>query len=135
MASPSSASAMEVTGSKPSATRKGAAMAAGEPAPAAPSRKMGSIMPMMTTCTRRSSLMRAMALLTSSMAPVSRSRFRITKAPNTISTIFSPSLMPFHSRASYTATFSLNAAPVTLKKVNASTSVQTSATGATRLAD
>ena len=69
------------------------------------------------------------------MAPVSRSRFRITKAPNTISTIFSPSLMPFHSRASYTATFSLNAAPVTLKKVNASTSVQTSATGATRLAD
>ena len=110
-------------------------MAAGEPAPAAPSRKMGSIMPMMTTCTRRSSLMRAMVPLTSSIAPVSRSRFRITNAPNTISTIFRPSLMPFQISASYTATFSLNVAPVTLKYVNARISVQTSATGATRLAD
>jgi len=135
VASPSRARAMDVMGSKPSATRNGAAIAAGAPAPAAPSRKMGSIIPMMTTCTRRSSLMRAMVPLTSSIAPVARSRFRITKAPNTISTIFSPSLMPFHSRASYTATFSLNVAPVTLKYVKASTSVQISATGATRLAD
>ena len=135
VASPSRARAMEVTGSKPRATRNGAAMAAGEPAPAAPSRKMGSIMPTMTTCTRRSSLMRAMAPFTSSIAPVSRRRFRMTNAPKTMSTIFRPSLMPFQISASYTATFSLKDAPVTLKYVKASTSVQIRATGATFLAD
>ena len=91
---------MDVTGSKPSATRNGAAIAAGAPAPAAPSRKIGSIMPMMTTCTRRSSLMRAMVFLTSSIAPVSRRMLRMTKAPKTMSTIFRPSLMPFQRRAS-----------------------------------
>ena len=115
VASPSSASAIEVIGSKPSAVRKGAAIAAGAPAPAAPSRKIGNIMPMTTTWTRLSSLMRAMVDFTSSIAPVSRSRFRITNAPKTITTIFRPSLMPFHSRASMTATFSLKARPSTLK--------------------
>ena len=47
VASPSRATAMEVMGSKPRATRKGAAIAAGAPAPAAPSRKMGTIIPTM----------------------------------------------------------------------------------------
>ena len=115
VASPSRATAMEVTGSKPRATRKGAAMAAGAPAPAAPSRKMGSIMPMTMSCTRRSSLMRAMVDLTSSMAPVSRSRFRMVNAPKTMSTILRPSLMPFQTRGSRVLTLSAKLAPVTLK--------------------
>ena len=115
VASPSSAMATAVTGSNPSATRNGAAMAAGAPAPAAPSRKMGIIMPITMTCTRRSSLMRAMVAFTSSIAPVSRRRFRITNAPNTISTILKPSLTPFQTSGSNAATFSANVAPVTLK--------------------
>ena len=100
VASPSRARAMEVTGSKPRATKKGAAMAAGAPAPAAPSKKMGSIMPMTTSWTRRSSLMREMVALTSSMASVSRRMFRMVKAPKTMRTILRPSLMPFHTRGS-----------------------------------
>ena len=135
VASPSRAMVMEVTGSKPSATRKGAAMAAGAPAPAAPSRKMGSIMPMMTTCTRRSSLMPEMVAFTSSMAPVSRSRFRMVKAPKTISTILRPSLMPFQTRGSRTLTMSVKEMRSTLKNVKASTMVQRNATGDTFLAD
>ena len=115
VASPSSAMAMEVVGLKPRATRNGAAMAAGAPAPAAPSRKIGSIMPMMTTCTRRSSLICAMVAFTSSMAPVSRSRFKMVNAPKTISTILRPSLMPFQTRGSSTLTFSANVRPSRLK--------------------
>ena len=135
VASPSSAIAMEVTGSKPRATRNGAAIAAGAPAPAAPSKKIGSIMPMMTTCTRRSSLILAIVDFTSSIAPVSRRRFKMTKAPKTIRTILRPSFKPFQTSGSYVATFSLNVAPVMLKYVKARISVQTSATGATFLAD
>ena len=135
VASPSSAMAIDVTGSKPRATRKGAAMAAGAPAPAAPSKKIGSIMPMITTCTRRSTLILAIVDLTSSIAPVSRSRFRITNAPKTIRTILRPSFKPFQTSGSYVATFSLNVAPVTLKYVKARISVQTSAIGATFFAD
>ena len=41
-------------------------------------------MPMMTTCTRRSSLICAMVAFTSSMAPVSRSRFKMVNAPKTM---------------------------------------------------
>ena len=81
----------------------------------APSRKMGSIMPMTMSCTRRSSLMRAMVDLTSSMAPVSRSRFRMVNAPKTMSTILRPSLMPFQTRGSRVLTLSAKLAPVTLK--------------------
>ncbi|MPM93448.1 hypothetical protein SDC9_140585 [bioreactor metagenome] len=101
VASPNSATAMAITGSKPSATRNGAAMAAGAPAPAAPSRKMGTIRPTTISCTRRSlPEMRATVFFTSSIAPVFFSVFRMTKAPKTIATIFPPSLMPFQSRAS-----------------------------------
>lgn len=126
---------MEVTGSKPRATRKGAAIAAGAPAPAAPSRKMGSIMPMMMTWTRRSSLMPEMVAFTSSMAPVSRSRFKMVKAPKTISTILRPSLMPFQTRGSRTFTMSAKEMRSTLKKVKARTMVQRKAMGETFFAD
>ena len=76
-------------------------MAAGEPAPAAPSRKMGTIMPTMMSCTRRSPPERsATVLFTSSIAPVFFSVLRITNAPKTIMTILPPSLRPFHTSAS-----------------------------------
>ena len=90
---------------------------------------------MITTCTRRSTLILAIVDLTSSIAPVSRSRFRITNAPKTIRTILRPSFKPFQTSESYVATFSLNVAPVTLKYVKARISVQTRATGATFFAD
>ena len=91
-------------------------MAAGEPAPAAPSRKMGTIMPTITSCTRRSwPLTRATVFFTSSMAPVFFRVFRMTKAPKTMATILRPSLMPFQSKASITTTFSLKVRPLMLK--------------------
>ena len=50
VASPKRATAMATSGSNPSPTKKGAAIAAGEPAPAAPSKNIGTIMPTMTSC-------------------------------------------------------------------------------------
>ena len=92
-------------------------------------------MPMMMTWTRRSSLMPEMVAFTSSMAPVSRSRFKMVKAPKTISTILRPSLMPFHTRGSRTFTMSAKEMRSTLKKVKASTMVQRNAMGETFFAD
>lgn len=109
-------------------------MAAGEPALAAPSKNIGSISPIIMTCTRRSSLMCAIVAFTSSIAPVLRRIFSMTNAPKTISTILRPSLIPFQISASKTVTFSANEAPVTLKYVNPKSNVQISAKGATLLA-
>ncbi len=114
--SPSRDTAIAMMGSNPRAVKNGAVRAAGAPAPAAPSRKIGKKIPMMISWTRRSLPETCViAAFTSSMAPVSLSAFRIVKAPKTMTTILKPSLMPFQTLASSTTIFSLRVSPVILK--------------------
>ncbi len=114
--SPSRETAIAMIGSNPSAVRKGAVSAAGAPAPAAPSRKIGTKMPMMISWTLRSSPETwVIAAFTSSMAPVALSAFRIVKAPKIMTTILNPSLSPFQTLASNTAILSVRLKSVILK--------------------
>ena len=114
--SPSRETAIAIMGSKPSAVRKGAVRAAGAPAPAAPSRKIGTKIPMMMSWARRSSPENCViAAFTSSMAPVALRAFRMVKAPKIMTTILKPSLRPFQTLASRTAILSFRLRSVILK--------------------